>query len=167
MLGRPLRVFIQRAWYYFRLGYSTYLSFLLGFVNFLILIHNFIVGKILGLGFMETSLILTTVIFPIAVFIGWLHMKRMGTFQQEMHISAEANPYFFQATPGKEIGLMYPMTDFNLGISEKSMRAMNELCLKVVGKPAFTEEDFEANREYRKSCRHIAAGGKIRNGKRV
>jgi hypothetical protein len=37
---------------------------------------------------------------PLIIFVGWLHLKRVGTFSAEMRIQNEAHPYNYKLAPG-------------------------------------------------------------------
>jgi len=68
--------FVQRRWYDFRLGHSTYLVFLLSFSNFVLIFHRLLLEKI-GV---EMRLWLFGALFlclyvPVAVLVGWWHRK--------------------------------------------------------------------------------------------
>jgi len=70
-----------RAWYYFRVGYSTYLTFLLGFVSTIITVYYLAINNISFLkvvfpSFWIFSILAITVGVPLAIFSGYFHVKR-------------------------------------------------------------------------------------------
>jgi hypothetical protein len=94
-----------RAWYYFRMGYSTYLTFLLGYVSTLVTVYYLAVRNMPSLldlfpHFAEFAIIATMVGLPLGVLIGWVHMKRSGLFSTEQDVSVESNPYNYKLVPG-------------------------------------------------------------------
>jgi len=96
---------IYRAWYYFRQGYSTYLTFLLGYVSTLVTVYYLAVKNMPTLldifpRFTEFAVLATVVGGPLAVVIGWIHMKRSRLYSSEADIAAEASPYNYKLPPG-------------------------------------------------------------------
>ena len=96
---------IYRAWYYFRQGYSTYLTFVLGYASTLVTVYYLAIQNMPPLldifpHFTEFAILATVVGAPLAVAIGWVHMKRSRLFSSEQDISVEANPYNYKLPPG-------------------------------------------------------------------
>jgi len=96
---------VYRAWYYFRLGYGTYLSFLLGFASTLVTVYYLAIRNmpfLLSLfpNFFPFAVLSTLVGVPLAVAVGWAHLKRSRIFSSEVDIAVEANPYYFKIAPG-------------------------------------------------------------------
>jgi len=96
---------VYRAWYYFRLGYGTYLTFLLGYVSTLVTVYYLAIRNMPDLlrifPRFETFGVLATVIgVPLAVAIGWAHLKRSGLFTSEQDVAVESNPYNYKLPPG-------------------------------------------------------------------
>jgi hypothetical protein len=99
--------FVARMWYYFRMGYSTYLTFLLGYVSTLITVYYLAIKNLPDLlnafpHFQTFALLATIVGVPLSVVIGWLHLKRSSAWSSEVDIGVEANPYYYKLIPGKE-----------------------------------------------------------------
>ena len=96
---------IYRAWYYFRQGYSTYLTFLLGYVSTLVTVYYLAVKNMPPLldlfpSFREFAVLATVIGVPLGVGIGWAHMKRSGLYTSEQDIAVESNPYQYKLPPG-------------------------------------------------------------------
>ena len=105
--------YLTRFWYYFRIGYSTYLTFLLGYVSTLITVYYLAIKNLPYLlnlfPHFETFSILATIIgAPVSVAIGWLHLKRSTAYSSEADITVESNPYSYKLTPGKEAEAFAP-----------------------------------------------------------
>lgn len=104
---------IFRSWYYFRLGYGTYLTFLVGFAGNVVAIYYLAIKNLPFLYvifhhfymFVTISIVLMV---PIGVLIGWLHMKRTLAYPTDVSIGVEANPYNYILLPGKETELFAP-----------------------------------------------------------
>jgi len=104
---------LPRAWYYFRVGYSTYLTFALGYASTLVTVYYLAIRNLPSIEnlfpkFGEFSVISTVVGVPIAVLIGWLHLKRSSLWKAELDISAEAHPYNYKLQPGYTSEVYYP-----------------------------------------------------------
>jgi len=101
---------VFRAWYYFRIGYTQYLSFFVGFLTFVAvlwterlpflqkLFPNFYLFIMLGI----------SAIVPLSLLIGWFHMKRTPAYPTEAAIGVESNPYNYVIAPGKETEAIVP-----------------------------------------------------------
>ncbi len=127
-----LRVFanfrmIFRAWYYFRIGYVTYFSFLLGYLSTFVSIYYLAIKNIPELSnifphFSIFTLLGTSIGVPLAVLVGWLHLKRTAVYTAEV----EANPYAYKAIPGKERDVFAP-TYLELLRQNRKILALNNL----------------------------------------
>lgn len=115
---------IYRSWYYFRLGYGTYLTFILGYVSTLVTVYYLAIRNMPDLlsifPHFETFGVLATVVgVPLAVAIGWAHLKRSGLFISEQDISVEANPYLYKLPPGYTKELTIPAALVTLKVARK------------------------------------------------
>jgi hypothetical protein len=103
-----------RAWFYFRIGYSTYLTFLLGYASTLVTVYYLAIKNIPQLlslfpRFDLFSVLATAVGLPVSVGLGWVHYKRSPAFSSEIDIQVEANPYYFKLPPGYNKEVFGPM----------------------------------------------------------
>jgi hypothetical protein len=104
--------FIFSVWYYFRVGYSTYLSFLLGFATTLVTVYYLAITNMPMLQavfphFGLFAVIALIVGVPTACLIGWFHMKGSSLWKSEVDITVEANPYLYKMYPGLLAGSFY------------------------------------------------------------
>jgi hypothetical protein len=123
---------IFRAWFYFRQGYGTYLTFLLGYVSTLVTVYYLAIRNIPSLlyifpQFGPFALLGTAVGIPTAVTIGWIHMKRSRLFSSEQDIGVEANPYYYKLPPGYTIEAMVPSTLMQLRLIRRLSEKMDLL----------------------------------------
>lgn len=100
-----LEIFITRLWYYFRIGYSTYLTFFMGLVSTLTVVYYLLIKNVPALqevfgSFTYFALVAAVIGFPLSVFIGWLHIKGSSAMASEQDIIAEASPYAYKLQPG-------------------------------------------------------------------
>jgi hypothetical protein len=97
--------FAARLWYYFRIGYATYLTFILGALNTLVVVWYLAIREVPAIEsffghFLPFAIVTTLVGVPSGVIIGWVHLKRSLAYSSEQDITAEANPYFYKLPPG-------------------------------------------------------------------
>lgn len=95
----------NRAWYYFRIGYSTYLTFLLGYASTLVTVYYLAIKSVPDLlvlfpKFVPFAVICTVVGVPLSVGVGWIHLKRSRLYSSEQDIAIESNPYNYKIPPG-------------------------------------------------------------------
>jgi hypothetical protein len=101
----PKLGFIARLWFYFRTGYSTYLTFLLGYASTLVTVYYLAIKSIPPLldvfpRFVPFAVLATVIGVPLSIAVGWVHLKRGPLYASEAQISFESNPYYFKAPPG-------------------------------------------------------------------
>lgn len=132
-LGNLVRPgWVSRAWYYFRLGYSTYLTFLLGYISTLITVYYLAIKNMPDLltifpHFESFALLATVVGVPLAVLIGWVHLKRSGLFSSEQDLAVESNPYYYKLTPGVAVEVSTPSMLLQLRILRRLAESSNLL----------------------------------------
>ncbi|HEY8140068.1 MAG TPA: hypothetical protein VIE86_03195, partial [Nitrososphaera sp.] len=94
-----------RSWFYFRTGFAVYLSFLIAAVNMIVTVYYLAIERIDALDpifpdFTRWAVTVILVGVPLAVFIGWLHLKRSPAYSSEIDVGVEANPYYYKLPPG-------------------------------------------------------------------
>ena len=87
-----------RAWFYFRMGWSTYFAFILAAINtltvtYFLAIENYPSLKLIFPSFEIYIVIIVTVGIPLLVAIGYAHFKRTQAFKSEIDVQIESNPY--------------------------------------------------------------------------
>jgi hypothetical protein len=113
------RRLIYRSWFYFRVGYGTYIALLVGLGGNLLLFYRFGVQYI---GFLKDafpsltlfSILAIVVTVPVSIGVGFYHMKRTGAFAADAAVSTEQNPYVYKVVPGKEQEVLYPVLALTL-----------------------------------------------------
>jgi hypothetical protein len=119
---------IFRGWYYFRIGYGTYLTFLLGFVTTIVTVYYLAINNIPILKSMFSSFLWFFVFavmigVPLAVFSGYLHFKRTRAFASEQDIFVEANPWYWRVTPGRDALITVPSSTLSYEAAVLSTKA--------------------------------------------
>ncbi|RLF09365.1 MAG: hypothetical protein DRJ98_08235 [Thermoprotei archaeon] len=122
---------VFRAWYYFRIGYSTYLAFMVAFMSYITVIYKLAIQD-LALSWVfprfYTFIIFSLfTIVPLAVLIGWFHMKRTLAYSASVAINVESNPYNYMILPGKETEIIWPMHTLYLTALQKILEKENML----------------------------------------
>lgn len=121
-----------RLWYYFRVGYGTYLTFLFGYVSTLVTVYYLAVRNIpllldLFPKFNSFAILATAIGAPVSVAMGWVHLKRSYAFSSEVDISVESNPYNYRLTPGITTEVNMPADLLQLRILRKLAESHNLL----------------------------------------
>src|SRR5437879_13742648 len=95
-----------RSWFYLRVGYGTYIAFLIGFVSNIIVIYKLAVADTSLVSVFphltEFAVIAVVIASPISVIIGLFHMRRTAAFTPDPSVSIESNPHFYQILLGNE-----------------------------------------------------------------
>lgn len=148
--------FLSRVWYYFRTGYSTYLTFLLSTVNTLTIVYYLLIRNVPALQevfprFSMFAVIAVGVGVPFAAFIGWLHIKGTPAWSSEVEVSFEANPYIYKLPPGWQ---RYAYAPVHLEVLRLVRRLAERDGLLTPG------EEMEI-RELEGKLRHLIEGGYV------
>jgi hypothetical protein len=105
---------IFRSWYYFRIGYGTYVAFPLGFVSTMIVIYQLALVNVPYLHqyfphLYVFGIVALVILGPISIYAGLYHIKRTGAYSAEASLLTESNPYVYRAVPGKEREVFLPL----------------------------------------------------------
>ena len=146
-----------RGWYYFRTGYATYLAFALAAINMMVVVYYLAIKNVPSMetvfpNFTIWALSITTVGVPLAILLGWLHVKRSPAYRSEVDIIVEANPYTYKLSPGvwKEV-----LAPFYLELLR--------LNLKILNKEPLTEEEQKQIKELQAKLEDLIRGESIGN----
>lgn len=93
-----LKRLIFRSWYYFRIGYSTYLSLPVALIGWGSAIYYLAITNLPFLQLMFPHffhfLIVIIVILPLlGGSLGYIHFKKVFSYKAELDIQVESNPY--------------------------------------------------------------------------
>jgi len=144
----------SRSWYYFRIGYNTYLVFLLGYSSTLVTVYYLAIRNIPELQnlfqrFWLFAVLATVIGVPASVMIGWVHMKRSSLMKAEMDIAVEANPYYYKLPPGYWKDAAFP-------VYLKTLRLVRALSEKA---NLLTKEEEAEIDELEKKLKILLEGG--------
>ena len=146
--------YIGRVWYYFRTGYGLYLTFVLGYGSTLVTVYYLAIKNVPSLldifpKFWPFAILATAIGCPVAVGLGWVHMKRSPGYTAEVDIGVEANPYNYKLPPGFWRETFAPVYLELLLLQKKMMQKQSVL----------DEEDKARIEELEKRLRVLIAGG--------
>lgn len=146
---------ISRCWYYFRLGYGTYLSLpigLIGWANviFYLAITNTALSQIFP-KFHIFFITATLILIPTGIILGFFHMKKSPIFQTEQVIQAERHPFNYKSYPGKERRLQLPLQYLT---TRKLMEMLDKFGL-------LSEEEREEFRNYLEMIQRLMRGESV------
>ncbi len=121
------RRMLYRSWFYFRVGYGTYIALLVGIAGNLLLFYrlgvqyiDFLADLFPSLTFFTIVAIIVTV--PASIGFGYYHMKRTGAFAADAAVSTEQNPLRLQGSSRKRTGGSLPGPSAHPQGSRKSPR---------------------------------------------
>ena len=126
---------IFRSWYYFRIGYGTYVAFPLGFASTMIVIYELAFKDIAVIHdyfprLYIFGIVALLVIGPISIYAGLYHIKRTGAYSAEASVLTESNPYVYRAIPGKEREVFLPLMMLTLKGLVKMMEQQHSMTLE-------------------------------------
>jgi len=117
------------------MGYSTYLTFILGYISTLITVYYLAIKNIPQLldifpHFVPFAVLGTVIGAPVAIALGWIHYKSSPAYTSEMDIQVESNPYYFKYAPGYTKDALGPFYLETLTLLRK-LSAQNQLLEKA------------------------------------
>jgi hypothetical protein len=126
---------IFRSWYYFRIGYGTYVAFPLGFASTMIVIYElaFKDVPVIQRYFPRLyifGIVALLILGPISIYAGLYHIKRTGAYSAEASVLTESNPYVYKAVPGKEREVFLPLMMLTARGLAKIMEQQNSMTLE-------------------------------------
>ncbi|MGH9922644.1 MAG: hypothetical protein ACRD38_07820 [Nitrososphaerales archaeon] len=144
-----------RSWFYFRMGFHTYLAFILSAINMMVVVYYLAIKSVPVLetifpSFVIWALAVSAVGVPLSVFLGHLHVKRSGAFRSELDIQVEANPYYYKLPPG-----------FWKEVFAPTYLELLRLNLKLLNKEPLTEEEQKHIKELQKRLENLIGGGYV------
>ena len=128
-----------RAWFYFRMVWSTYFAFIFAAINTLtvtyyLAIENYPFLKAIFPSFEQYILIVVVIGIPLLVLVGYAHYKKTPSFRAETDVWIESNPYQARVLVN---------TQFSLALNMK----LTNVLLKLSLKQEITEEEVNEIKE--------------------
>ena len=108
-----------RAWFYFRMGWTTYFAFILAAINtltvtYFLAIENYPELMAVFPSFEIYIVIITSVGIPTLIFVGYSHYKKTNVFKSEVDILVESNPILRRTTVNVDMNLRFNITLIDL-----------------------------------------------------
>jgi len=101
---------VFRAWFYFRIGWGTYFTFIFTAINSLVVTYYLAIEKISVLeqifpSVFHYGIIIITVIIPSLTLMGYIYFKKSPQFSSEADINFESNPHWNRMLINTDISL--------------------------------------------------------------
>ena len=101
-----------RAWFYFRMGWTTYFAFILAAINtltvtYFLAIENYPELMAVFPSFEIYIVIITSIGIPTLIFVGYSHYKKTKVFKSEVDILVESNPILRRTTVNADMNLRF------------------------------------------------------------
>ena len=144
-----------KTFFYFRIGYATYLVFFIGIINFLTTSYFLAIKKIPEIidifpTFEIYIITMVSIGLPLVTLVGWLHFKRTGAYSAESVISQQATPYNFMYQPG-----------YNKEVFGPAYLAILKINKKRLTGEKLSESDCENIKHLEKKLQHLIDGGYV------
>ena len=144
-----------RSWFYFRMGWGVYFTFLFAGINTLTVTYYLAIENIPTLkdifpSFTTYVLVLVIVGIPLLVTVGWVHYRRTAAYGAEAEIQIESNPYFYKAAPGWQIEVFFP-----------AFLKLSQFLIKYSQNEKFTENEIQEIKKLEKKLDILIKGGHV------
>lgn len=123
-----------RAWYYFRMGWSTYFAFAFAAINTLTVTYYLAIEKAPALkdifpSFIYYVVIVTLTGIPILIAVGYLHFKKSNAYKAEADISFESHPHLKRILQNTEnmLPLYLKMSEMMIKMSKNEKLSDKEI----------------------------------------
>jgi len=144
-----------RAWYYFRMGWSTYFAFIIAALNTMVTTYYLAIEKVDDLkiifpSFTVYALFWVSVGIPILITIGYIHFKRVPAYSSELDVGVYSNPWLFKVMPGYNLKVVFPM-----------YRILTLMLLKLSNDEKLNEDEISEIKKILNDLDHLLKGGYI------
>lgn len=141
---------IQKLWQTFRIGQTTYVAYLIGIINFTLILYR-LGGIDKHMEPLPFAFLLVVILLPTGILLGILHIRKQIPIEQK--IITHHNPYMYKNILSSKESMATKTTlwnfdqvkvannfiSFQADMNKKLWEAMNELSQKKV----FTDEDMK------------------------
>ena len=149
-----------RAWYYFRMGWSTYFAFIFAAINtltvtYFLAIENYPSLQAIFPSFIQYTVIIALIGVPLLVLIGYIHFKRTPSYRSEAAVTFESNPFARRTLINSELTLkinqelitlllkMQKGEKINDDVLERVQKTQTEISSLVEKRTIFSKEDLD------------------------
>ena len=146
-----------RAWYYFRMGWSTYFAFVFAAINtltvtYFLAIDNYPFLKEIFPSFIHYVILIGLVGVPILMSIGYVHFKKSPSYRSESTVQVESNPWGLRDIVNSE---------YNLILSLKILEMLNKISEKDKSNLSELEESQKLEKELREFLNNRTSDNKL------
>ena len=159
------RELVQKLWQAFRLGHGTYVTYVLGLVNFTLILYR-LAGIDQYIEPIPFALILISTLLPLGIVLGIMHIKKQ--LPSEAKIMIHHNPYSYQIIPSSkesmnikaamwnfdQMKIANSFIEFQAEMNKKLWVAVNDLTKKEV----FTQEDMNQMDKIKENAQVLQKG---------
>lgn len=144
-----------RAWFYFRMGWSTYFAFIFAAVNTLVVTYYLAIERIPELKYIFPSFsiyatIMVIIGIPLLVLFGYAHFKKSQAYSSEADIGVESNPYYFKLPPGHQKNVFVPL-----------QLLLSQIVLKIATNEKLTAEEIDKLKDIQRQLDILIKGGSV------
>ncbi len=155
MKSRYKKTLPFRAWFYFRMGWSTYFAFIFAAVNTLVVTYYLAIERIPELKYIFPSfsiyaIIMIVIGIPLLVLFGYVHFKKSQAYSSEADIGVETNPYYFKLPPGHQRDVLVPL-----------QLLLSQMILKIATNEKLTVEEIDKLKDIQKKLDILIKGGSL------
>ena len=142
-----------RSWFYFRVGYATYLSFVLAATNVLVTTYYLAIEqapvlKSIFPSFAIYVLAATAIGIPVLIIVGYVHYKRSKLYHAEIDVQVESNPYQRRTIVNAEIILELMLKSIELNLKSSKYEKLTEDEIKELSDLHKSYSDFVSSRKF-------------------
>ena len=143
-----LKELFSRAFFYTRLGYSSYLNWWIGAIAYITIIYELVLKQVLPPGII-TYLLIFAGLMSVSFFTGLL-AARKGIYGVEHKINTETNPYIHIPIGSKEIlGYQNGIAALNREIQNYEVQKAICEALNLQDKIPILEQNIKSAQEYK------------------
>jgi len=155
MKSRYKKTLPFRAWFYFRMGWSTYFAFIFAAVNTLVVTYYLAIERIPELKYIFSSfsiyaMVMIVIGIPLLVLFGYAHFKKSQAYSSEADIGVESNPYYFKLPPGHQRDVLVPL-----------QLLLSQMILKIATNEKLTVEEIDKLKDIQKKLDILIKGGSL------
>jgi len=155
MKSRYKKTLPFRAWFYFRMGWSTYFAFIFAAVSTLVVTYYLAIERIPELKYIFSSFLIYAMVMivigiPLLVLSGYAHFKKSQAYSSEADIGVESNPYYFKLPPGHQRDVLVPL-----------QLLLSQMILKIATNEKLTVEEIDKLKDIQKKLDILIKGGSL------
>lgn len=150
-----------RAWFYLRMGYTTYWAFLFMGINtvtvtYYLAIDNLPILREVFPSFIHYVTILIIAGIPLLILTGYIHFKKTPGYKSEAEVTFESHPYQFKLPPGWWLHVIVPY-----------FRLQSDILKKISEDKKLDDKDLKKLNDLQEKMDHLMKGGYVGDENRI